>query len=474
MFGSCVSSRFAACLVVALGFAPRPAIAAPAAAKQPHLVAFLSDDHSLLDCTVYGATHVRTPNMQQLANDGLTFTHAFVASPSCAPSRAALTTGLWPVHSGAEANHTNAPMDMKTLPKYLQELGYEVAVFGKVCHYGDAPGRGYDHVDERYGPKVVRAYLKSRDNSRPLCLLVGTHSPHVPWPDKHSYDNAAVPIDSTLVDTPATREFRNRYYEDVTTADRQLGETRSLAREYLGDDILFLYTSDHGAQWPFGKWNLYDAGIRTPMIAAWPGVIEPGDTTDAMVSWLDILPTFIELAGGEIPAQFDGRSFAPVLRGQTDEHYDRIFTTHTGDGDWNVYPIRSVRTRGWKYIRNLHPEFAHTTHIDQAAGKDGLRYWREWIAAAQTDPAARELVDRYHRRPAEELYDLQADPREEHNLAADPAHAERLAELSAELDAWLQKNGDEGLVAGKPRPLDEPAAWAPGRGVGKRRPAATQ
>ena len=121
-----------------------------------------------------------------------------------------------------------------------------------------------------------------------------------------------------------------------------------------GPNILFLYTSDHGAQWPFSKWNLYDAGIRTPFIAAWPGVIQPGARSDAMVQWIDLLPTLIEFAGGKPPEGIDGRSFADVLRGKRTTHRDVIYTTHSGDGTMNVYPIRALRTRRLE----IHPESA--------------------------------------------------------------------------------------------------------------------
>ncbi len=94
--------------------------------------------------------------------------------------------------------------------------------------------------------------------------------------------------------------MRARYYTDVTKADTLLGEIRALTKEKLGDNTLFVYTSDHGAQWPFGKWNLYDAGIRVPFIAAWPGVIKANSVADAMVQWIDLLPTLIKTSGGKV------------------------------------------------------------------------------------------------------------------------------------------------------------------------------
>jgi arylsulfatase A-like enzyme len=157
-----------------------------------------------------------------------------------------------------------------------------------------------------------------------------------------------------------------------------------------------------------------------------------------------------------VPEDIDGKSFAGVLLGTTTKHRDRVFTTHSGDGDFNVYPIRSVRTRDWKYIRNLHPEFQHQTHISRSSGPSGLEYWKTWIAEAGTAPAAATTVKRLAERCPEELYDLKADPWEQHNLATDPAQAERIVAMRAELDAWMKQQGDKQTVFGKPLLIGEP------------------
>jgi N-sulfoglucosamine sulfohydrolase len=175
-----------------------------------------------------------------------------------------------------------------------------------------------------------------------------------------------------------------------------------------------------------------------------------------MVCWPDLIPTFIELAGAHVPAGIDGRSFAGVLRGTATTHRGRVFSTHSGDGQFCVYPIRSVRTRDWKYIRNLHPEFQYHTHMSRATGPHRPLFWDTWLDAARTNPAAAAVVDRYIRHPAEELYDLSADPFELHNLAADPKQAERLAAMRADLDAWMKEQGDQQTVFGKPLLHGEP------------------
>jgi N-sulfoglucosamine sulfohydrolase len=425
-----------------------------AAAGKPHIVVFLSDDHGQLDSTPYGATDVRTPQMQKLADAGCRFTHAFIASPACAPSRAALLTGLMPARNGAESNHAFKKDMIASLPEVLRKFGYQTAAFGKVAHGPkDVARHGFDDHGRPHDAAFVADFLAKRDRSKPLCLFVGTNHPHVPWPDNAGYDPKTVKLPATFVDTPETRDYRCRYYTGVTKADTLLGQVRDLVRREVGRNALFVYTSDHGAQWPFGKWNLYDAGIRVPLLVEWPGVVKPGTTSDAMVQWTDLLPTLIDVAGGTVPADIDGKSFTGVLRNLAADHRDRIFTTHTNDGDMNVYPIRSVRTREFKYVRNLRPGWEHTTHIDRAKAVDGVYYWTSWVDAAKASPAVAALVERYHRRPAEELYDLKADPFEMNNLAAEQRYADTLKGLSAALDAWMKAQGDAGRVAGKPRLL---------------------
>lgn len=431
-----------------------------AAAARPNFVVFIADDHSQLDSQPYGAADIRTPNMARLAAEGTTFTHAFVASPSCGPSRTALLTGQWPARNGAEPNHKSKRPDVASLPPMLHALGYEVAAIGKVAHGAFAKDHGFDVVvGDRIGisdTAEVAAFLAARDASKPLCLFVGTRHPHVPWSENEGYDPAALKLPPTYVDTPETRTMRAKYSTDVTKSDKLLGEVYDLARERVRGDTLFIYTSDHGSQWPFGKWNLYDAGIRVPFIAVWPGVLKPATTNGTMLCWPDLLPTLIELGGGKVPDGIDGKSFAAVLRGESATHRDRVFSTHSGDGQFNVYPIRSVRTREWKYILNLHPEFQHHSHISRAAGRDGLAYWNSWLTAAASDPLAAAKVKRHIERPAEELYDLSNDPFEQRNLAAESAHAARLAAMRSELEAWMKEQGDQQTVFGNPLRLGEP------------------
>ncbi|CAA9375537.1 MAG: Arylsulfatase, partial [uncultured Phycisphaerae bacterium] len=191
-------------------------------------------------------------------------------------------------------------------------------------------------------------------------------------------------------------------------------------------------------------WNLYDAGIRGPLIVRWPGKVKPGSATAAMVSLVDLLPTVVAAAGATLPpAEMDGRSFLPVLLGQADKHLDAVYASHTGDGKMNRSPMRAVRTGRYKYILNLNPGEAYKTHVSEGVSDDGKLYWDSWVRLAERDAHAAEMVRRFRHRPAEELFDLSADPWEQTNLAADVGHASTLKELREQLKQWRVQQGED-------------------------------
>jgi uncharacterized sulfatase len=233
----------------------------------------------------------------------------------------------------------------------------------------------------------------------------------------------------------------------VHRADSDLGEVREAVRKHLPADTLFVFSADQGAQWPFAKWNLYEAGLHIPLIVVWPGHVPAGKRTNAMVSWIDVLPTLLEAAGADpktAAPDIDGRSFLGVLTGATDKHRDRVFASHSGDSNINFYPSRSVRMGTWKYIRNLDSSLEFHTHIDMRP--QDTNYWPSWVEHAKTDPKIAAIIQQYIHRPPEELYDLSNDPDELKNLAADPAHAADLARLRAALDEWMKAHHDEGIA----------------------------
>ncbi|MEX0323773.1 MAG: sulfatase [Puniceicoccaceae bacterium] len=411
----------------------------------PNIVLLLSDDLGRLETSVYGSTEVRTPTLATLAEKGMTFDNAYVASPSCCPNRASLLTGLMPARHGAHPNHTFVKEGTKWLPPILKEMGYTVASFGKVQHgRRDFEGCDYHFTEhEKMSQDLEKLIQSGKLGDGPVCLMVGDRRPHVPWIEEWIYDPEKVTLPHNFIDTPETREHWARYYSDITHMDAEMGRVLKLVEKHLGSDFICMFTSDHGGQWPFGKWNLYDSGARIPLIATWPGHIESGVRTDAMVNWVDIIPTLIDLGGGDVPTDIDGKSFADVLLGKKDTHRSEIFTTHTGDTVFNVYPIRSIREGRYKYIHNLCPDGYHSNHSD-ILQKDGAgEFWAEWFEAAKTDPAAAKVVKAYQQRPEFELFDLDKDPMEQNNLAENPEYREILLSLKRKLADWTTSQGDD-------------------------------
>lgn len=432
----------------------------------PNILVLIADDHSRADSEPYGSKEVKTPFLKKLADEGLRFDRAFVNSPSCAPSRAALLTGMTPPHNGAEPNHSKPRKELAKLPGLLKSLGYEVVAFGKVSHYQHTGDYGFDHFafdsyQDHRGIAAAREWLEKRaankDEKRPLALFVGSNWPHVPWPPASGYNAENVNIPANHLNTIEYRQARAKYLTAVTLMDEELGSVHETAMKTLGRDKTFvLFTSDHGAQLPFGKWNLYDDGIRVPLIVKWPGVVKPSTSTAAMAQWMDILPTLIEIGGGKPGAGMDGRSFLGVLKNPGLKHHDAIFTTHSADGNMNVYPMRSVRTEKYKLIWNLRTGFQFTTHIDRSPELPGRNYWNSWKKLAETNETARATLARYHVRPEFELYNIETDPFEMINLAADPKYADQVSEMKTRLEAWMKQQGDTKKVYGVPLGVGEP------------------
>lgn len=415
---------------------------------RPNIILFLSDDHGYADSGVYGDPVVKTPNIDKLATQSMRFTRAYAGSPLCVPSRCVIQSGLMPCRNGAHSFGTGIKEGVKLMPDYFRELGYHTVHVGK-WHHGNASQPVYD-VKSADLNKALDT-LASHDKAKPLLLVICTKRPHLPWPDNKGYDLDKIKLPPNFVDTPATRKCRAQYYTDVTEMDKFLGQViQAMKTNGFEDNSLLMYTSDQGANWPFAKWCVYDAGLRVPFMVRWPGHIKPRTVTDAMVSFADILPTFIQAAGGKQPANIDGRGFLDLLTGKTNKHRDGVFGTHTGyatgfNGINNHSPARTIINRTHQYILNLDSGRPFDTHITgcRPSSRWYVAFWDSWVEKANTDPAAKALVDAYRHRPVEELYDLAADPYERKNLADDPKYAELKESLSKQLAQWRTQQGDD-------------------------------
>ena len=432
-----------------------------AQSERPNLLVIIADDCTFNDLPLYGGRNAKTPHIDRLASEGLTFDHAYLSEAMCQPCRAEMYSGQFPIRNGAAWNHSGSRPETRSLPHYLGELGYRVGLSGKT-HFKPASSFPFEKVDG-FDPNCVRSptlahetnsigSFMSRDDA-PFCLVVALVEPHVPWVmgDRSQYPDDEIELPPYLVDTSVTRDAFARYLAEVTYMDGQVGEILdTLEKSGKSEETLVLFTSEQGSQFPGCKWTNWDNGVHTALVARWPGRVPEGRRTDAIVQYADIAPTFVELAGGDPETRpFDGTSFAKSLGDPSQAHRKYAYGVHNNIPEGPAYPIRTVTNGEFRYIRNLTPDEIYIEkHLMGMKGDGELNnpYWSTWVfESGQTEDAAK-IVKRYMKRPAEQLYRTSGDPYELVDLAGDPRYAAIKGELSRELDLWMHDQGDPGAA----------------------------
>lgn len=430
------------------------------AQKRPNIIIFLADDLNQQDVGCYGNKDVHTPNMDQLAKEGMRFNRAYAASSMCSPSRSALFTGLYPYRNGSQMNHFTTRPEIGNLPQFLHKLGYRVVISGKIDVspldnfpfevIGKEFGK-YLPVENRVDRKkesvhMIQSHFATHSD-QPLCLIVAPWLPHVPWFPHKDFDPNKIKVPAYLADTKETRGAISSYYQSIAAADKMLGEVLdAVDKAGQTDNTVMLFTSDQGAQFPGAKWTVYNKGLNVPLIVRWPGKVATGTTSDALVSLVDITPTFIDLAGGNPIDSLDGISFKDIMEGDhTKSHHDYVFAETSVEPQYwyNYTPSRSViGIDGWHYIRNYHPGRRFITHIDKVEQNE--YYFASWMKDAKTNPKTKFLLDRYSYRPPEELYNINQDPEEFKNLAGEnnPVAGKQLQAKRRLLTKELARQGE--------------------------------
>jgi N-sulfoglucosamine sulfohydrolase len=464
-----------------------PAILAAAerpAAPRPNIVMIVADDHGLDALGCYGNPVIKTPHLDALAADGTRFTHAFCTTASCSPSRSVILSGQQNHRNGMyglqhDEHHFQSFDRVKGLPVLLGDAGYRTARIGK---FHVAPESAYAFQTVLSGgaandPATIgrspvemaertREVIEAKD-ARPFFLYFASDDPHranavLPsgkptfdtYPQPNSFGNrpagypgidpvryrpADVRVPAYLPDTPACRAELAEYYQAVSRLDQGVGRLIALlksAGQY--ENTLILYLSDNGAAFPGAKTTLYDPGMRLPLLVRAPGRQHPGAVQSAMVSWADLTPTLLDVAGVSTDrAQFDGRSFRAALDGAAVSGWDTVFASHTLHEVTMYYPMRVVRTRQHKLILNLASELPYPFALD-------LFKSPTWISATASGGKlyGRRTIEKFLHRPRLELYDLDRDPDEINNLADSPAHAAVQANLLARLKEFQTTTKD--------------------------------
>jgi len=265
--------------------------------------------------------------------------------------------------------------------------------------------------------------------------------------DASQYPPERIKLPPNIADTRLTREHFANYLAEITYMDGQVGEIlMALNLSGAEDNTIILFTTEQGSQFPGCKWTNWNTGLHTALVAAWPGHVSRCKRTDALIQYADIAPTLLELAGGESSDEFDGISFADILRGTTDQHREFAYGMHNNLPEGPRYPIRSVTDGRFRYIRNLLPHEIYIEKHLMGGGRLNNPYWATWVGADPIrQPEAYQLVKRYMHRPAEQLYETNKDRYELTNLASKDHYSKTRNRLSAALDKWMKGQSDPGI-----------------------------
>jgi len=431
--------------------------------ERPNIIFIMTDDHAAHALSCYGSKINETPHLDRIAREGMRFENCFCTNGICAPSRAVILTSKYSHLNGVVDNRLEFDGSQQTFPKLLRQAGYETAMVGKwhlksdptgFDYWNVLPGQGAYHnpvMIEMGERKKYTGWLKNRQGEKPFCLLYQHKAPHRNWqPDEQHadmYKQVQVPLPETFDDDYRTRsdaarqqemtierhfqitydtkveppegiegyELKKwkyqRYMEDylacVASVDDNVGRLLDyLEASGLAENTMVVYTSDQGFYlgdhgW-FDKRFMYEEALRMPLLVRYPQMIKPGTVHDAMVLNLDFGPTFLALAGVEIPEDMQGESFAEILRGK--------------------------RPRDWR--RSMYYHYYEYPGSHQVKRHYGVRTQRY------------KLIHFYYDIDAWELFDLEKDPHELNNVYGDPAYIDITKELKAELERLRKKYGD--------------------------------
>jgi N-sulfoglucosamine sulfohydrolase len=407
-------------------------------ASAPNIIYIIVHDlGTALSC--YGEKDVQTPRLDEFASQGVRFVNYLCNSTPCSPSRSCIMTGRYAHSNGliglANKGWTMPPAE-RTAVDYLNDAGYETVNIGgqheRIRTAGPNP-----HRFKKLGPARRKADLGADDVSTflkvwkhttgPLYLNVYMQDPHAPW-DRPEFQDRYKPDSITpppfLPNTPRFRKSLSQFYGSVTFTDTAIGRILDTVRQTgMHENTLVIFTTDHGISFPRAKSTLYDPGLTTALMMRWPGRIKPGRVENKLLGNVDLLPTMLELAGAPPAKAIQGRSFAPLAKGLPYTPNREFFGERNFHDDFD--PMRCVRTDRHKLIRNF-------------GERDRYRLPSE--ADASTTPAAMRKSGKP--RPFEELYDLEKDPNEFNNVAADPAYESVLMDLRQRLDKWMEDTGD--------------------------------
>lgn len=416
------------------------------AAQQPNIVWITSEDNGPhLGC--YGFEQARTPNLDALAARGMRFENAWSNAPVCAPARTTIITGMYATSLGAQHMRSRValPPGYELFPQLLRGAGYYCSNRSKTDYNLTGLGQVWDQSNKR-------AHWRGRRPGQPFFAVFNFTTTHESatrrQPHQQVQDPETVELPGYLPDLPEVRQGWAQYYDQMAVMDGQVGNIlKQLQDDGLADDTIVFYFSDHGPGFPRAKRWPGNSGLHVPMLAYFPpryrhlapAGYSKGGSSKQLVSFVDLAPTVLSLAGVKAPDYYQGHAFAGETRGAEAKYLYGF----RGRMDERIDMCRSVRDQRYVYIRNYYPRLPHGQHLNYLFQTPATQAW--WRAFEQG-----KLPDEHRQywlpRASEELYDLQADPAELHNLAANEKHADDLKRLRAANHQHMLRIRDLGFL----------------------------
>lgn len=444
-------TAFLALLASAFCLLPSEADAAPL-----NVLLIVSEDNGQ-ELGSYGEPYVQTPNLDQLASEGVLFKNAYVAQAGCSQSRASFLTGLYPHQNGQIGLATwkfrmyddNTP----NIVRSLKEAGYRTGIIGKL-HVNpesafpfDFEAIGKSNFNRNDLPGYAREAKKFISaGETPFFLSINypdAHRPFIPQVDglpKTPLTGEDVkPLDYFGLDNPQLRQNTADHYNCMSRLDTLIGDLLQVLKESgKAENTIVVYIGDHGADMLRGKRTSYEGGTRIPFIVRWPGQSKINLISEELVSLVDLVPTLLDATGTKSIPNLPGRSLVPLSKGNPIDWRTHLFTEFNIHSAHNYYPQRTIQNKRYKLILNLMPG-----RVNPGYQFTNKRFFEELVDTI--DEAPEPIRSAYHnmeRPPQFELYDLQEDPHEFNNLAEEPGYAEIRSDLEKRLDAWRHETKD--------------------------------
>lgn len=421
---------------------------AAAETVKPNILWIIAED-ACKDFGCYGIEAARTPNIDRLASESCLYRNAFATGPVCSTSRSAFMTGLYQTRIGAHNHRSHRtrefvrPAGVRLITERLREAGYftaNVRALPAELGFNGAGKTDWNFFDD--GKAFESTKWGDLKSHQPFYAQVNLHETHRPYyrAAKNPTDPSKVKLPPYLADDPIIRDDWAAYLDEVAVLDEKVGALlRLLDSEGLRENTLVFFFSDHGREDFRGKYFSSEQGFEVPLMVRWPALLKPGSSSDALVSLLDVHANSLSLAGvnsaGLDGAPFFGpdakkREFVFGARDRIDDTLDRV---------------RTVRDARFKLVRNYEPQRPYLQRMAYAeVTNPSYNRMRQLFAEGKLTADQSKFMA--PERPAEELYDLQNDPFELHNLVDDSAQGTTLRRLRQQLDAWISDTHDQGAI----------------------------